>query len=152
MMKRLVLAIAALLCTMICQAQNKNNRDYVQNAQNAGNEKNIEMNITAKWDKMYAWMWNTKQIYDERFIPLYKKNDSTWTLSISIDPDKIKNAGVLFVDENSWNINYHKTNDMPLRTACYEIPEHFENKELILTKDGVKVLVFSHKCEKIDCE
>ena len=53
-------------------------------------QNSITVTVPETWKKVYAWIWNTTDQYNERFIPLKKVDASTWTLDIDVDLSKCK--------------------------------------------------------------
>lgn len=106
------------------------------------------------WSNVYAWIWNTNKQYNERFIPLTKVDETTWILSIDINSDDYNDAGILFVNNNSWKKDYSKTSDLPLHNACYRIADKYTKWAIIQTgarmTANCKVLYFN--CDEIECK
>lgn len=135
-MKKLLILSLALLCSILLWGQ----------------KQNIKLTITAsEWKNMYVWMWNVPKEYNETFIPMTQINDSVWSFTANVDLKDCKKAGLLFVENNSWNEDHRKTQDLKLQAACYKIPEKHAGKSLVLTPKGAKILITQYNCKPIDC-
>lgn len=109
--------------------------------------------VTApSWNNMYAWIWNTTDEYDNRFIPMQKIGDSTWSLAIDIDFASHKDSGILFVDKASWETDYQKTTDQKLLRGCYFIPAKYKNRNIIQAPSGTVYRMILYDCKITDCE
>ena len=104
------------------------------------------------WEKVYAWVWNCPKQYRERFIPLTKSDDHTWTLSLDMDLSAYKKAGMLFVDTDSWNTDLQKTIDLPLQNACYMIPETQKQGQIVKRPNGLVCKELIYECQNIECK
>lgn len=101
---------------------------------------------------MYAWIWNCPKQYSERFVPLTQLNDSTWTLSLDMDTDAYKKAGLLFVDTDSWNTDLQKTTDMRLKSGCYVIPKVHKQGQIVKRPNGLVCRELIFECKKEACQ
>ena len=45
----------------------------------------VSITVTSSWNKVYAWIWKCPERYCERFIPLTKVDNNTWTLTLDMD-------------------------------------------------------------------
>ena len=104
------------------------------------------------WEKVYAWIWNCPKQFSDQFIPLTKVDDHTWALSLDMDLAAYKNAGLLFVDADSWNCDLKKTSDMQLTNACYAIPMNQKQGQLVKRPNGFVCKELIYECKKIDCK
>lgn len=113
----------------------------------------VSITVTSSsWKSMYAWIWNTAKKIDNRFIPMKQVNDSTWTLTIDADLEKHKDAGILFVDTDSWNSDLQKTNDLRLCNACYVIPQNQKQGQIVKRPNGLVCRELIFECKKVDCK
>lgn len=113
----------------------------------------VIVTVTApSWGKVYAWVWNCPKQYCDRFIPLTKTDDNTWTLSLDMDLAAYKKAGMLFVDTDSWNTDLQKTNDLHISNACYAIPQTQEKGQLVQRPNGLVCKELIYECKKVDCK
>jgi len=113
----------------------------------------VTITVTApSWKKVYAWVWNCPKQYREKFIPLTKVDDHTWTLSLDMDVSAYKKAGMLFVNTDSWNTDLQKTTDLPLQSACYAIPQTHKQGQIVKRPNGLVCKELIYECKTIECE
>ena len=114
--------------------------------------KPVSITVTAPaWKKMYAWIWNCPKQYSERFVPMTQLNDSTWTLSLDMDADAYKKAGLLLVDTDSWNSDLQKTTDLRLKSGCYVIPKVHKQGQIVKRPNGLVCRELIFECKKEAC-
>lgn len=112
----------------------------------------VSITAISSWKRVHAWIWNTSKKIDNRFIPMEQVNDSTWTLTIDADLSKHKDAGILFVDTDSWNGDLQKTNDLRLCNACYVIPQAPKQRQIVKRPNGLVCRELIFECKKVDCK
>ena len=114
-------------------------------------QNSITVTIPETWKKVYAWIWNTTNQYNERFIPLKKVDTSTWTLDIDVDLSECKKAGILFTDTDSWNSDMQRTEDAKLNGSCFSIPQEVKERQIVKMNSGAVCRVVLYECNRSDC-
>ena len=115
--------------------------------------KSVSITVTSPaWKNMYAWIWNCPKQYSERFVPLTQLNDCTWTLSLDMDTAAYKEAGLLFVDTDSWNTDIQKTTDMRLKRGCYVIPKVPKQRQIVKRPNNLVCRELIFECKNEACQ